>query len=1210
MNKIQHKVSSLGIKFSFLISLFISITISAQTIVYVDFMSAGSPKNGTTWTQAYQRLDQALAAHQNTAGDVQIWVANGVYYPTTTTNRNISFQISRPNLTIAGGFAGGETSFSQRNITSNVAILSGNIGSTSTSADNSHCVVSVSNAAVNSTTHLMGLRISDGFGTIAGAGMQVSGGFLNVTDCMFYNNISTDDGGGVLLGGSSGLTNQSVFSRCTFRDNTSNEYGGGVSIISGRSAKFKNCLFYNNNGVKGGGGLMVGSANAEVINCTFTQNECTTATGVGIFKGGGILFYLGSGTYQHTLINSIIVGNTPFSAANPTQVIRPTNWGTYTNNLFEGPGYGINVLTFNPALPLFGTSAGPYCVDKFCSQAYNEGTTFAGFATETDILGRPRSSKGQIDLGAYEFQFDSPSSITGIITCAGANTGEIAIPTGGSGAQYYLDQTPFNGWGSGSSGRTFPNLAAGKYYTAIRQGGCTDITPLDSATIVNPPVLSFVGIVRPIKCNNYPTEVIVTTITGGYGSVQKGFRMDGGTNFFTFPYTFSGLTVGVYTITAFQGSCSRNYFLSNTTQPSGINVGLNAINDAKCFGQNSGSIKILVSGAIPPYTYSIAGISVFPSSVSGGFLEINNLSIGTKTLTVQDANGCTVNSNNFTINQPSAALVGSLIKRSHISCNGLTDGIIVATAAGGTLGYSYSISGISTSTVNLNTISGLSFGSFGVVVSDFNNCKNTITGITITTPSVLQAGTVVTNNLCSGLNQGAITMTGIGGTPPYQYNMDGGSYQSSRAFTGLFQGTFILRVKDANNCEAVTNAQLVDPLPFGIAEQKVAPTCNGNADGKLLVTLTGGTGNLSTTVNGQWFSGNFTATGLTALQQYQLRIQDQNGCLDFYNTQVPDKAAITLTGAVTKATCDQLVNDWILTYQANGGNGGFTYKMNSAGVYTTNNVFSNLTPSTVVGFAQDTKGCVATVTSFITPSNTPLVASFGTKTDVLCFGNATGGIQVNVSGGTSPYEYSIDNGSYGGLALLSGLNSGSKSVKVKDASNCIVDLGQTTISQPNTALQLSLQVISVTSIQATAIGGTGAFSYRLNNGQFSSTDIFASLSAGTYTVETKDANGCIASASAQINPISIVPTVPGTTTGLNNSEMAESISIYPNPTEGILYIKTQIEGKIQVVSATGAVIFESEVVPPIFDVTLKQSGLYVLKYTTENGVYTQKIIVK
>ena len=72
-------------------------------MIYVDKDATGSD-NGTSWTNAYVDLQDALAAATN--GD-EIWVAQGVYKPTTTTDRDIAFVIP-DGVSLYGGFSGSE----------------------------------------------------------------------------------------------------------------------------------------------------------------------------------------------------------------------------------------------------------------------------------------------------------------------------------------------------------------------------------------------------------------------------------------------------------------------------------------------------------------------------------------------------------------------------------------------------------------------------------------------------------------------------------------------------------------------------------------------------------------------------------------------------------------------------------------------------------------------------------------------------------------------------------------------------------------------------------------------------------------------------------------------------------------------------------------------------------------------------------------------
>lgn len=96
---------------------------NAGPIIYVT-AQAPAGGNGQDWAQAYANLQDALAAAAQTSGAHQIWVATGTYKPGT--NSNASFKVT-DQTSVYGGFAGNETSFSQRNIAANPTTLSGDL---------------------------------------------------------------------------------------------------------------------------------------------------------------------------------------------------------------------------------------------------------------------------------------------------------------------------------------------------------------------------------------------------------------------------------------------------------------------------------------------------------------------------------------------------------------------------------------------------------------------------------------------------------------------------------------------------------------------------------------------------------------------------------------------------------------------------------------------------------------------------------------------------------------------------------------------------------------------------------------------------------------------------------------------------------------------------------------------------------------------------
>jgi len=230
---------------SILFTLLFTFSLQAQ-ILYVKADASGA-NNGTTWSDAYTDLQNAItAANYGT----QIWVAVGTYKPTNETNREAYFELKN-GVEIYGGFIGVETQLDERDYIHNESILSGDIGVVGDSLDNSYTIIY--SLGTDENTILEGFTIEGGNANYgggdaldtdrrkSGGGVYLSGEMADlrcqIKHCHLKNNHSDFRGGALFIwsGPTSGSTRPIIFAN-EFTNNNAGSLGGGLYWIGGRQS--------------------------------------------------------------------------------------------------------------------------------------------------------------------------------------------------------------------------------------------------------------------------------------------------------------------------------------------------------------------------------------------------------------------------------------------------------------------------------------------------------------------------------------------------------------------------------------------------------------------------------------------------------------------------------------------------------------------------------------------------------------------------------------------------------------------------------------------------------------------------------------------------------------------------------------------------------------------------------------------------------------
>ncbi len=541
------------------------------------------------------------------------------------------------------------------------------------------------------------------------------------------------------------------------------------------------------------------------------------------------------------------------------------------------------------------------------------------------------------------------------------------------------------------------------------------------------------------------------------------------------------------------------------------------LTDPACAGENSGEITINATGGGGGFLYSIDSGSSFSSS--GTF---SNLSAGIYRLLIRDDSSCIQLGPRDTLSDP----VGITIDSSSvldISCNGAGDGQIVVFASGGSAPLYYSVNGFADSTLVGDTLKNLGSGSYLPVVRDANGCTQIVGALNLNEPSAITFSSTSVDPLCNGDTDGSINISASGGTAPLQYSIDNGSnFFSNNSFTGLGAGIYPIIVRDTNLCiTSAVNDTLTDPPAVNyLAPSLTNPDCNGENSGIIVVNGSGGTAPLAYSINnGTTFQSSNTFNNLTS-GSYDLLVRDANGCTPTGSTEnLVDPAAIVID-SISKSdiSCFGLTDGQITLY-AQGGTGALIYSIdnfatnNPEGVATTGLSNGSYTP-----IVRDANLCEITGASqsIIEPSDIFILNE--TITNVTCNGDDDGSIVITATGGTSPLEYSINNGvSYQASNTFTGLSPIGYDIIVRDANLCTQAGSSPTVTEPGilsagganvTPVSVAGGSDGVIDIAGTS-GGTMPYSYSIDNGSNTqSSTTFSGLMAGTYNVIAYDDNGC------------------------------------------------------------------------------------------------------
>jgi hypothetical protein len=428
---------------------------------------------------------------------------------------------------------------------------------------------------------------------------------------------------------------------------------------------------------------------------------------------------------------------------------------------------------------------------------------------------------------------------------------------------------------------------------------------------------------------------------------------------------------------------------------------------------------------------------------------------------------------------------------------------------------------------NLVFSSGLTSGDYVYQIFDGKRCLQTV-AFKVTDPDPLTITTAAIGK--------TITAAATGGTPPYQYAINGSNYQDSNIFTNVKTGTNTVTARDQYG-NVATSVIVIAPTPIDAIDKTFSLALNGNTSNNTPSVLTNDLLNGSAVLPSDIYlttisaptgfilnpNGTITVAAATASGNYNLTYRicqksDPTNC---------DTATVTIM--VTKATPILIVtatNKPILckgetaslTINVTGGQGQYQYSING-GAFTDNNYYSYL-PGGVYNIR-----VLDLVSNFITTTNYTITEPTAVTATSMIEGQIA---IITATGGTLPYQYSLDGVNYQASNVFPNLAPGNYIFRARDSQGCGATIPASILPVLTSVAAITKQIdcISNASLMVTTVGGQTPYTYSINGATYQTSNVFNNLLAGSYNIVVKDALNTVANS----NTITITPLIPITAT--------------------------------------------------------------------------------
>ncbi len=609
-------------------------------------------------------------------------------------------------------------------------------------------------------------------------------------------------------------------------------------------------------------------------------------------------------------------------------------------------------------------------------------------------------------------------------TCLGNNSDGTAtvVATGGVGNTYSFL------WPDGQTNSTAIGLNPGNYCVMVSDAnGCQTNACID---VTSPPVITIDSIVATdVLCNGEDTGLAEVFASAGSGS----FTYLWSDALAQFSNPANSLEQGTYTVTITDAAFCTATATVFVDEPALLTTTIDAT-DVNCFGGNDGTATANPLGGVGPFDFSWTTLPGQSSQL------VENLSAGTYTLTVTDANGCeTIETTQ--IQEPTTAVV-AMVSQTKEGCFDANDSEAAVVASGGT-GTNYSYLWSNSPASNSTTATNLSGGTtYFVTVTDENGCEAIENLEIIDIPAIQNIGVITINPTCNGDSDGQLGVNivegGVGGGDLNNYTYSWSNNITAQLNSNLIAGVYTLTVTDAEGCTGEEEITLNDPLVVSATADIQDASCFGLSDGQIDLNASSGNVPIASYLWDANANNQITeiATDLAA-GNYLVTITDDNDCSAVTSFAVGEPTQIAVDFEVTDNPCFN-DNEATINTLVNGGTPDYTFSWSNTD---TVNIFSSTDQDLKDLFANkytvtitDNNGCIK-IDSVDVNSPAPLWAVVDADS-VTCFGDQNGAIFIEPQGGEGPFTFSLDGEDFTASNTFLGLEVGGYTTYIRDRNGC------------------------------------------------------------------------------------------------------------------------------------------------------------------------------